>query len=219
MHEQVSVLHVLMSHQSTTLRQQAIDHTLSILMPAALWNNKLVSLRYLFAYDLKIAQTGSEQYDRLSLVELVRRLVDHGRIKIDSMTGSYDRMTRRSVGNRGRHSNGTLLHLAVEHNDLDLARYVVQHEAFDSSILEVCCQCNYSNRIYAATTALDLAQIYGHTEISRFLIAHGAINHKIAPKEPPRTEQNPVQPSSPNSGSDHEMQNLSDCDTDIDIDS
>ena len=102
---------------------------------------------------------------------------------------------------------------------IDCTNFCERNNSFNSSILERNCRGIVEYRRRNVKTALDLAQFRGHTEIASLLIAHGATNHNIAPKEPPQTEQDPAQPPSPNSDSDHEMQDLSDSDTDTDIDS
>lgn len=175
---------------------------------AALWNDNLKSLRYLVSYDQGAHQLVEKQSDGLPRVELVKYLFQSKKLAL------------KDEGNihfvKWRH-NGTLLHLAVEHSDLDLATYVIQHESFDSSTLER--RCNWEGNYWSPSrTALDFAQYRGETEIASLLIAHGAINHNIAPKKPPQSEQNPAQPSSPDSDSDHEMHDSGDSDTDTETD-
>jgi ankyrin repeat protein len=209
------VLEVLTGHRrlSVTARPE-IDARRLIL--AALWNDRLESLRYLASNTSCIAQPNEVQYDVLSRVELVKCLLRHGILKINDEAIEY--LVRNQTSAAQNYRSGTLLHLAVEHSDLDLARYLVRHEAFDSPILEKECRWEFNSWYRNVKTALDLAQYHGHTEIANLLIAHGATNRNIAPKEPPQTEQDPAQPPSPNSDSDHEMQDLSDSDTDTDTD-
>lgn len=200
------VIKALLNHNTAAMAQGKLDLGGPIL--AALWNNRLEILRHLFSYYTEIAQPAEVQCDGLSLLELVKYLVRSGLLKVDGRAYPYAKSGR----------DGTLLHLAVAHSDFELASYVVQHESFNSSILERNCWWDDSFLDHNVKTALDFAQFRGHTEIASLLIAHGATNHNIAPRDPPQTGQNPAQSPSPNSDRNHEMQDLSDSDTDTDID-
>ena len=202
------VIKVLLEHQDISVAEEKLD--LRKPMLGALWNGRLDSLRCLFSHDTKIVRLGDKRSDGFSRMELVEYLVYSGRLQISEDARGHLPQSWQ---------DGTLLHLAIEHSDFDLAKYVVQHKSFNSSILERDCWWDVSFRSHNVKTALDLAQFRGHTEIASLLIAHGAINHNIAPRDPPQTGQNPAQSPSPNSDRDHEMQDLSDSDTDIDIDS
>lgn len=199
------VIKVLLEHKNVAIAKRELVMKRSIL--AALWNDRLDSLRYLASYCTKMAQPVEVQYDGLPRVGLVNCLIYSGLLRVDDRSYGYSKAGR----------SGTLLHLAVEHSDFDLASYLVQHKSFESSILERNCWWDsYLGSDYK--TALDFAQFRGQTEIASLLIAHGAINHSIAPKIPLQIEQNPAQPYSPKSAGDLEMQDLSESDINTDTD-
>jgi ankyrin repeat protein len=210
---QLPVLEVLVSHQGAVSARPEIDLKRPIL--AALWNGRLDSLRYLVSNSDIIAQRNRVPCNVFSRVELVKCLLQRGILEISDGARRYLAGYR---NNLYRDHDGTLLHLAVKNSDLELARYVIQHASFNSSILEKHCNGYQSYWYRDVGTALDLAQYRGETEIASLLIAHGAINHNIAPKDPPRTEQNPAQPPSPYPDSGHEIHDSGDSDTDIETD-
>ena len=201
------VVKVLLEHQDVSVAEVKLDLRRPIL--AALWNDRLEILRHLFSHYTKMAQLAGVQCDGLSRVELVKYLIRSKWLEVNESFYGYSRLRQ----------HGTLLHLAVEHSDLDLARYVVQHESFDTSILKRDHPWESRHRVLTYATALDLAKLRGQTEIASLLIAHGAINHNIAPKGPPQTEQIPAQPLSPSSDSDIEMHEDSDYESGSDLES
>lgn len=139
-------------------------------------------------------------------MELVKGMLHSGRLKIDDEARGYL---------IGRWDSGMLLHLAAEHNDLDLASYVLQHESFDPSNLDKRIAWSHC---FPDETALDTAQKKGFTEVANLLIAHGAINRNLAPEAPCQASENPPQPSSSqDSGSDLKMHEASNYEPGSDI--
>jgi ankyrin repeat protein len=198
------VIIVLLEHQDISLAKKKLDLRIPIL--AALWNDRLDSLRYLVSYHHGIPQPFQEQSDGLSRVELVRCLIHSKKLRININSLAKNHLAK-------WWQDGTLLHLAAEHNDLELAEYVLQHDFFEHSNLGkqlswIASECGDK------VTALDTAQNEGSTEVANLLIAHGATNRNLVPDAPYQTGRDSP---SRDSVSDLEMQEISDYESGSDI--
>ncbi|KAF2996928.1 hypothetical protein E8E13_006328 [Curvularia kusanoi] len=196
-----AVVKVLLEHQRDTTAHENLELNQSIL--GALWNDSLDTLRYLVSYDGGVPESGGEQLSGLSRMVLVKHLLCSG---LD--------VNDHSRGHRNGSRNGLLLHLAAEHGDLDLARFVLEHKDFDKENID-------KAKIWRTRrhweTALDMAQSLGHTEVASLLLAHGATNHNIAPAVQSQEGQKSAQTPLSTPDSDLEMQEASNSDSDTDF--
>lgn len=200
----LSVIKALLTYGDAklTLSNICLDHA----MLRAFWEDHLDIVRYLLQYGAQTHQPDEEKDKTLSRVELVKCLLQRGKLKLND---------RRSCRLKRRWIMRSLLCLAAKIGDLHLAEFVLQHEDSDAATMEREFDWNH-NWPTPRETALGAAQRLGHTEVANLLIAHGAIDHSNSSNPLPQPAQDPPKSPSPDSESDLDMQDASDFDFDTD---
>ncbi|KZM25694.1 uncharacterized protein EKO05_0000959 [Ascochyta rabiei] len=153
----LKVVETLLNHGA---RHNMLNSHLETPLLAAFWNNKLDIVRVLSRYDNSILEPEETCYETTSLVGVAQRLLDKQKLSINSR--GYARETWVKYK--------SLLYLAAEFNDFELAMFVLNHRDWDPQDVNL----EHSAVFWHSSTALDTAKRKGHNEMAQLLIEHGA---------------------------------------------
>ncbi|KAJ4351076.1 hypothetical protein N0V95_004180 [Ascochyta clinopodiicola] len=137
----------------------------------AFWNKKLDIIRVLSGYDDTILESHETYLQATSLAEVAQRLLDKQKISISSRGHAQEYWLKFR----------SLLYLAAESGDLELARLVLNHQDWDPQDVNM----RHSEYSWRLATALRIARHKGHTKIAQLLIEHGASDGTQKQQEQP----------------------------------
>lgn len=167
---------------------------------AAFWNDHLDITQFISSHR------AAKVTDKLSRLEVLKILLPWQAISIND---SGEKIHQR------RRCDPTLLFIGAEQNDLDLTTFVLEHKDLGSKTMEV--STPWPGRTWGdpKKTALDVAQILGHSDIANLLISHGATNHDVAPKAQSQPVHNQANSLPQDSVDDSKMREWSDDSSDL----
>ncbi len=197
----LSLFQALVTHENAPLASKNDDSDENI--RTAFWRGHLNMIQYLLQRD-GILHTDVKHNSTPSRGELCVLLIRTGKLEVNDTGHGYLQDWL-----RGR----SLLYSAVEFNDLQLSKFLLEHQDFNSRTIDESFRWPGKFWDEPKETALDAAQRLGQTAIADLLIAHGATNHHIKPAQSSQEDRQPSVPLDPDS--DLDMEEASDLESDI----
>ncbi|XPT01466.1 hypothetical protein M3J09_010601 [Ascochyta lentis] len=197
----LNIVEALMSHGA---QHDLLNYLGETPLLAAFWHNKLDVIRVLSKYDDTILEPQEVHLQATSLAEVAQRLLDKQKLSLKSRGYAQDYLWERK----------SLLYLAAEFDDLELAKLLLNHRDWDPQDINM----NHSEFSWQHATALDIAKHIGHTGAAEFLIEHGALERNpIVQRQQEQHAQITAEPDHSNGKKDSEMQEDEDLTFDSDL--
>lgn len=168
-HGHIAIIQALMSHGGVDLAQRGQSQETPLL--AAFWRNQLEAVKVLSNGDASVLEAHETCLDVTSLNTVAQRLLEKGVLTYEDEGINPMRWWEKI----------SLLYLAAEFGDIELARYVLMHEKLDP---EQFTRSIHYTRDFAKETAQQAAQRKGHDEVAELIEDHKAKHASNTPTLP-----------------------------------
>ncbi|KAF3041953.1 hypothetical protein E8E12_008810 [Didymella heteroderae] len=171
-----SIIQALLDHGGIGVAQKGRNEETALL--AAFWGNHLDAVRILLTSGACSLELQETCLDTTSINTVAQSLLRTGLLKYTDTSGfsRYDYSYGKS-----------LLYLAAESGDVELARYFLLHENFDP--VHFTRKVDISNSSWNTETAQQAAQRKGHQEVAELIEAHRAKHASNTLPNPPPSWQ------------------------------